>query len=327
MSKKLIITADDFGLVNHIDEAVIDMVEKRIVSCVSSFANINADRLKLQTNKLIEKNPAIGVGVHLSITSHEPLIATNLAFVEIVNQKVVFKNLKKLIFRELIANKEDLKAELQAQIDNLREILAPRLIDHISCHHNLFYLDETLFEIYLELAIDNNIPIRSPQRCGLLKHFKVIKHFEPLIPDIALEGIHSLPKRYLLNAFKANSKKQVSQYLEKMTSKSVKSPSYFLINLYGNPDLNILRAAYPLINEANDEICEQIMHLSIGATKTEIASTPNGINHKYFDGRKLEYELLQNQEFIELLSQHQRNGLELGSFQHHFPNEISPISA
>lgn len=308
MAKKLIITADDFGLVNHIDDAIIDLVADEVVSCVSCFGNIEVERLVTQFDKLFAVKNDIGIGIHLTITSHQSCKQIETGFTEQINGTHFFKKTKKLDFDALVTSKDALIEELQAQIDRLQVALGERKIDHISCHHNVFYLDKRLFDIYLEVAHKNKLHIRSPRRCTLLSNFKPIKDLEPLIPDIAIEGIRALPFRYYGQAIKANGKKQVNEKLNKMELLSIDSAHYFFINLYGNPEIEIVEMAYPLIQD--EEICEQIMHLSIGNQNNE--PVPNGINEKYFPGRRLEYELLKSASFKVILGQ---SGFTLGSFR------------
>lgn len=298
--KNLIITADDFGIVDFIDNGIIESAKNGTISNVACFGNVELGRLKKQSDKLKSANPNIRFGIHLTITSHKPLVVDNEAFtIKKRNSEVQFRNANDLYFKEIIKEKNSLKTELQAQIDNLKAAIYPNKIDNISCHHNLFYLDLNLFKIYLELAHDNNLPIRSPKNAVIQTHLKELKKFESIIPPIAREGLRSLPIRYYLKAFIANQKRGINKRLELMKLMQIQSTDYFMINLYGNQKFEILD--FLVQHMKPNEICEQIMHLGMGDfDQNEI---PNGINAKYFEGRRKEFELLNTPHSLNFISQ------------------------
>jgi predicted glycoside hydrolase/deacetylase ChbG (UPF0249 family) len=310
--KNLIITADDFGLVDFIDNGIIESAKNGVITNVACFGNVELSRLKKQVHQLNSVNSLINFGIHLTITSHQPLVADNEAFTLKRDSKTIFRNSNDLYFSEILKNKSKLIDELQAQIDNLKSAIFPKKIDNISCHHNIFYLDLNLFRIYLELAKRNDLPIRSPKNALIETHLKGIKRFESIIPEIAKEGLRSLPIRYYFKSLMANQKLGIKKRLELMNQMQIHSTDYFMINLYGNQKFEIID--FLIQNMKPNEVCEQIMHLGLG--DFDLDNVPNGINSKYFEDRKKEFELLNKAENTDFIVQNINKGGFIDFFQY-----------
>jgi predicted glycoside hydrolase/deacetylase ChbG (UPF0249 family) len=303
--KNLIITADDFGLVDFIDNGIIESARNGVISNVACFGNVEFSRLESQVNKLKQVNSKISLGIHLTITSHQSLVTDNEAFTELNDSQIVqFKNSNDLYFKDILKEKTTLKKELQAQIDNLKDAIGQSKIDNMSCHQNIFYLDLELFEVYLEVARENNLPIRSPKNATIEDHLKGIKQFESILPEVAREGLRTLPFRYYFKSFFANQKRGIKKRIELMNKMQIKSTNYFMINLYGNPKFEIID--FLIKNIRDEEVCEQIVHLGTGEYDAE--NIPNGINPKYFEGRKSEFELINRTDSTNLIAQNLNKG-------------------
>ncbi len=319
-SKKVIITADDFGYHNHIDDAIIHCASKKVLSNVACFANGEQTYLANKIHQLIEANNEIGIGVHLTISSYKPLIQVLTPFSEEKENNFYFKNSNELNFKKITAHKIQIKSELQLQIDVLNQLLASfdKKVDNLSVHHNIFYFDKELFKIFIEIANENNLPIRCPKRCTLLVQFKEIQDFEPFFPEIGKEGFSILPLKYYSKALYANLKIGVKNRLELMNQSNINSTDYFMVNLYGNQKIEIAEAFYK--NLADHETGEQIMHLSNKGQFSE-EKAYNGINEKYFEGRLKEFQLLNNPNYLEKLA----NNINLNE-KRTFANYLSKTS-
>jgi predicted glycoside hydrolase/deacetylase ChbG (UPF0249 family) len=305
--KNLILTADDFGYLNCIDKAIIELVAAGRISAVSAFGNVEIGLLTSKIKRLVEANPNVGVGVHLTISSHEPVLQTKTVFTQEINGRQQFCEPRQLNFNRILKQENELKLELQAQINQLKTALNGKQIDHISCHHNLFYFNKKLFKIYTELANENNLPIRTPQNCIKIKRFKGIKKLESILPAIALEGLKTMPIRHLIDILRSVRNKTIKRQKATFSNLGLRTPDYFMINLYGNPKIEIAALTYQQMLE--DDVCEQIMH--VGLANAENEAVPVGINAQYFEGRTKEFNLLNSSDYGTLIS---TNQVVLGSY-------------
>ena len=139
------------------------------------------------------QNPEIDLGLHLTVTSEwknykwdgvlDPSETPSL-----INKKgELFNNKKKFV---LNADPEDLRKELQAQIDLSRSIgINPT---HIDSHEGALFYDQDLFKVYLELGKENKLPVFIPKLVAVHfdenfpkpKNTVVIENFYMAEPDI-----------------------------------------------------------------------------------------------------------------------------------------------
>ncbi|MFT7069183.1 MAG: putative glycoside hydrolase/deacetylase ChbG (UPF0249 family) [Spirosomataceae bacterium] len=293
MARKLIINADDYGYVEHIDQAVVEAAQKGVITSVSCFANVPFDELKTKVEKLKSAAAFIKIGLHLTITSGKPLTVCPT-----LSSGNEFKANRAYRFSESLS---ELKAELEAQINNFERVMGKGKINHVDCHHNLLYLDFGFFETMLELAKKYSLPMRTPVRIDLLPQFKGVRQLNPVLfmPSV-LEALKVRPRKNFFRLLYVVKSDTVNFLAGKIKSAGLTRSDYFTLNIYGNANLNVFRAAYPVI--AENEVCEQIMHLSKPTTRKDRKNAPNGINHRYFKGRNEEFELLMSDDFTNLLA-------------------------
>jgi predicted glycoside hydrolase/deacetylase ChbG (UPF0249 family) len=293
MARKLIINADDYGYVEHIDQAIIEAAQKCVVTSVSCFANLPFEELRTKVEKLKKMAPLVKVGLHLTVTSGKPL-----TFCPTLSSGNEFKANRAYRFSESLT---ELKAELEAQVKNFERVVGKGKINHLDCHHTLLYLDFGFFETMVALAKTYSLPMRSPVRVDLLPQFNGVKRLNPAVfmPSI-LEALRIRPRKNFFRLLYVLKSDTVNFLAEKIKLAGLSRSDYFTLNIYGNANIEVLRVAYPLI--AKNEVCEQIMHLSKPTTKKDRKNAPNGINYRYFKGRNEEFELLMSDEFSTLLT-------------------------
>ena len=149
--KQLIVTADDVGLHESINSAVIRAHREGIVTACSIVANGAAfddavDRLHAE--------PRISVGVHLTFVEEMPLLARVSTLTD-ANGRFV-KNYRRFAARLFFGGVDlvELEQELRAQIER---VLATGLrIDHLNGHQHLHLLSG-VFDIVVRLAFDYRI--------------------------------------------------------------------------------------------------------------------------------------------------------------------------
>ncbi len=316
MFKKLIVTADDYGYMNHIDEGIIAAVKANRVSTVSCFTNIPLAQLKAKIKKLQAANPAVGIGVHLTITSHQPLThAPSLTSIHPQTQQTVFTPVRQHRLRKI--NLAALKTELLAQIEQLAKIIGLQNIDHLNNHHHLLYLHQPFFDILTDLAASYCLPIRSPMRWSGNKPVHIYaEHKKALLKlPIQQEAIKSFPLRNALLSVKAALPSTAQTLAKTCASKKVKHPHLFMDQIYGQPYLKDWKDYWQQIDQG--EIVEQIMHLSEKPQIQDYQQLPSGLNNRYFEGRYQEFNALMSTTYKNIFADAQQANipLKLGTYK------------
>lgn len=160
--KKLIINADDFGLTQGINAAVIRAHQEGVLTSATLMAGGLAWR---EAAELAAETPTLGVGVHLTLTALGPVLPLKQV-PSLVDRGGRFR---RQFWRVLVWNKEQIKAEWHGQIERLMEAgLKPT---HLDSHHHI-HLWPPLMTIACELAREFGIPgVRaiSPPSFRLMK--------------------------------------------------------------------------------------------------------------------------------------------------------------
>jgi len=166
---KIILTADDYGFCDSVDNGIIAAAEKGYISAVAAFANgpdaeKRLDRLK-KVQADIEKKGILDVGAHFTITSGKPLSesikAEELGFVDGKGYFRAFTQMKfteekdGLKERRASALIEELMAQLQVYKNSGLEIT------NLSSHHNSLTFTEEFFKQLILFSKEVKIPLRS----------------------------------------------------------------------------------------------------------------------------------------------------------------------
>lgn len=161
--KKLIITADDFGMCQSVNNAIIKCIESGVVLSTNVMVNMEfAD----QAAQIRKKFPNLSVGLHLNFTVGKPILQKEKVKT-LVNDNGVFhtyKEFRRLYHLKRISNSEII-AEIKAQYDRFSKICGKP--DYWNTHENVhvaFYLYQLFADTCKSLNIYN---MRSHQRIYL----------------------------------------------------------------------------------------------------------------------------------------------------------------
>lgn len=167
---KIILTADDYGFCDSVDNGIIAAAEKGYISSVAAFANgpnakTRLDRLKKAQTAIQNKGGILDVGAHFTITSGRPLSESMkdeaLGFVD---KKGYFRTFTQMKFVEEKEGLNERRAEaLLEELSKQLEVYAASNIEvtNLSSHHNALTFTAEYFQLLIQFAIENQIPLRS----------------------------------------------------------------------------------------------------------------------------------------------------------------------
>jgi predicted glycoside hydrolase/deacetylase ChbG (UPF0249 family) len=158
MTKKLIVNADDYGHTAGISRGIREAHLNGIVT--SPSAMMNRPHAVQALNTAVETCPRLGLGVHLCLTSGQPLLPPEKV-ASLVNSDGYFPREEAFISKLHTINIDEVRAEWRAQIESFIKTVghAP---DHLDSHHHSSYFSQSLFENMLELASEFKCRIRRP---------------------------------------------------------------------------------------------------------------------------------------------------------------------
>lgn len=152
-SKKLILTADDFGLHESINTAVETAHQKGILTSASLVVNGEAFEYAVDIAK---RNKNLGVGIHLTLVGEKPVSPVGKIYSIVNEEGKLFENHSEFC-RNILKRKIDLKhieIECKAQIDKfLQSGLQPT---HIDSHRHL-HLFPPIFRVLHAILKEYNI--------------------------------------------------------------------------------------------------------------------------------------------------------------------------
>jgi chitin disaccharide deacetylase len=156
--KKLIISADDFGLTEGINRGIIECARNGTVTSASIMVNTPAFP---QAAALAGECPALDIGVHLNLVKGKPLL-TKAEIPSLVNTAGNFYTLPPFTLRlftgriNLIEAEKELRAQLGAALK------AGLKITHLDSHRH-FHTYPAMLKLIIKIAKDYHIgAIRCP---------------------------------------------------------------------------------------------------------------------------------------------------------------------
>jgi len=133
MTKKLIISADDFGMSKEITDGIITSHIEGIVTSTSLMVNMpDTKRAVLLALQI----PSLDVGIHLNITQGRPILPPKKV-TTLVNCSGEFLSDTELIpkIKQFKTNPYEIEAEFSAQVDKMLEMgIRP---SHLNSHHHV----------------------------------------------------------------------------------------------------------------------------------------------------------------------------------------------
>jgi len=160
MKKRLIITADDFGIAEGVNKGIIECYKRRAITDTSLLAVGESFE---GASRLAKENNLNKIGVHLALTgpfkpiSHEEEVSTLLT-----KNKTFSRNHSTFFIKYLLnlININEIKKEFKNQITKIKN--KGFIITHIDSHEHIHMMPGIL-KVVIDLAKENNINyIRFP---------------------------------------------------------------------------------------------------------------------------------------------------------------------
>jgi len=151
--KKLIVNADDFGLTEKVNQAIIKGHQQGIITSTSLLANGIAFDSAVA---LAKQFTSLGVGVHINLTEGVPLSAP-LGLQGLVNPAGSFRLKPVPLARCLLSGAikpSSLEVEMRAQIERL--LAAGIRPTHVDSHKHI-HLFPAIFRVLMKLAVEYGI--------------------------------------------------------------------------------------------------------------------------------------------------------------------------
>jgi len=279
--RRLIITADDFGASQNINQGIVQAVEGGIVNTVSAMTNFPLSHGDLK--RLHSAFPDVGIGVHLNITTGKP-ICDSEEIPSLVGEEGCFFTIDRILPELRRISLSELNRELESQVQALEELSIP--IDHLSSQHGILGLYAPFFEIVVDLAEKYHSPVRTPLLASrkfprLFPQALTQKKARRLAVHFALK--HLVDALLLLEHVSLRKSEELSRLL---TARALAHPDIFIDSLYGNPTEENLRHIFENLPEGVSELA---VHL--GSDFRE-ESYPSGLDTGYFDARERELALI-----------------------------------
>lgn len=155
---KIIVNADEIGLTEQVNQAIIEAHKHGIVTSTSVIVNLWAFN---DAVRLIRGNPSLEVGLHLNLTDGSP-VSPPSSVPTLVDKAGVFWPRNKLLQR-LFTNRvniEEVKRELRAQISRFKE--QGLNFYHLDSHEHV-HVKPMLRLPFIELAKEHDVPLRIPE--------------------------------------------------------------------------------------------------------------------------------------------------------------------
>lgn len=152
--KRLIVTADDFGLTGGVVEGISIAHDQGIVTSASLMVNAPAAE---DAFRRAQETRSLSVGLHFVLTFGRPVGPLG-PLTRVLKQDGTFERLESGAHASI--RPDDVRAELQAQLDRFVSKVG-RMPSHLDGHHHVHVLP-AVFEVVLDFACQWNLPVRAP---------------------------------------------------------------------------------------------------------------------------------------------------------------------
>jgi predicted glycoside hydrolase/deacetylase ChbG (UPF0249 family) len=317
---RIILTADDFGACDFIDNGIVRALHQKKINTVTAFVTHPDSESRVRSlvalrEELKEENQGnytFNIGLHFSLTSGTALTGRSSLTEEDSDQ---LREAKNYPFRKIALS--DIHKELNAQLELLESWIDNGSIDHVSNHHGITYLDLMFFETYIhtinsfkEDKYKRNIPIRSP-RSWIKSGMKTWKNGKILVPTVR-QGIEL---GFWKKVFDLTGRKLKIRE-EHATELVIACPQFLADTIYGLPFTENIEFLFSQLNNPDHKAhsAEFMFHLvHPGHEVADLRKTidelimPHGIDRAYFPDRTKELEALYR---LDINAQLQQNGLQ-----------------
>lgn len=304
----IILTADDYGACDFIDNGIIRALRLEKINTVTAFVTHPDSKERMESlialrEELKQQNNGaytFNIGLHFSLTSGNALTGESSLTIDEAGDdgSYEFREAKNYPFGKIKI--DDLQNELIAQLNLLDEWLNGTPIDHVTNHHGITYLDLDFFEKYINvISVYNdqkyktNIPIRSPMS-WLKSDMHVWKNGLVLIP-ILKQGI----ELGFWKKLEELTKRKLKIREEDAFRLEINYPIFLADTIYGLPAKDNLEFLMKELS-SRDYSAEFMFHLGhpgrevadMQKTINELSTIPHGIDIGYFLNRTKELEAL-----------------------------------
>ncbi len=196
MSIRLIVNADDYGRTAEVSRGVRAAHLNGIVTSTSCMMNMPS--VVEDIRNAMQESPRLGMGVHLVLTSGQPLLPARQV-PSLVAPHGIFFTAGELLAHLQEIDPQQAKVEWRAQIERFVATTG-HPPTHLDSHHHSSYFTEPLFRGMLELAREYGCGIRqvfaqghADSPSGLpaeiltpIREFapRLLRDFKPKMPDI-----------------------------------------------------------------------------------------------------------------------------------------------
>ena len=307
IEKKLLVTADDIGIVDEIDIGAQIALREGWINSIAVLVNRPDDDesvylrdfcRRLKDHKTVSGRSLYDtthIGLHFTITSGEPISSHSAV------SRLVDGNNKFLDFRNYTRNFEkpdyltQIKTEFAAQYDRFKEIFG-REPDHLTSHHDVLTFNRPLFEFMQEWARTKKIPLRNHRYLPSAKRFwyDTLALMNVNLPSTDMmnnweEGFGAFPvdtsQRTVVDHYGPIPPFGITSY-ESIVLKKQKGLEVWMKDFLGSKDRR-REIVIHLIKSGFRSQAEFVSHYS------RLPISYPGIEIKYFDGRVAEYLSLQ----------------------------------
>jgi len=176
--KKIIINADDFGLAESVNQAIINTFKVNNLNSTTMMVNMMGTQHAVG---LAKENPALKVGLHFCITEGAALSGEST----LTDKSGNFMSRSDLIIRILQCrvNSDDIKKEFLAQLKKFESFEIP--ISHIDSHQHIHMMPQ-VFNAIVPLVEKRRLPMRIV--CPVVNHklmlVRPIKYIKQVITSV-----------------------------------------------------------------------------------------------------------------------------------------------
>jgi len=273
----LIITADDFGASQNINEGIAIAADKEAITSISVLANFRESLPAL--TKIIENHPEIGIGVHLNLTTGKPVLGEE-QIPSLVKANGSFYTMEEILPVIGTISLVDLRNELRAQIMALVKMNIR--IAFLSDQNGILTFYSPFFDVMLELAEEFKLPVRSPEVASIkdpqvFPNSKMNAYGRQIAMHLAVKEPFKA-----MSLLKYTRTQAVEEKVRKLEKYGIAHPDLLVDYFWGDPttaNLNYILEHLP------DGISELILHLGTGTRQT---AYPSGLDLDYFKNRENE---------------------------------------
>lgn len=313
MAKKLIITADDYGVFPAINKAIIEAVKDGPVNSVAVFPNYDGASSNGTAQKTMAENVKelldatngdVEIGCHLTITSGKP-VTGGMKFLSDKNGGN-FPEYFNIPYFKKDAELKALKDELIAQVEKINSI-EKNLVKHLTNHHNSLTVFPEHFDIYMDVARHFSLPMRSADVRPEGKQNLYLTVLRTRLHDNISEADREEAKKL---------GKKITTYFSEHAN-GVKSTSYLESCHYGPPPplpkffrpdkqkkkklVSLFQAFGRLNTSVTDNSMELMLHLGKDNIPGSETIDYSGVNHAYFPARIAEFQSIMELDTVNQL--------------------------